>query len=166
MGTPIAGKPHTSPLVGTEKVPLSPDGYATTQEIANLAGVAPLSYASYVWAGSPAIPIAQSTGVTIDNWRLDVSQGSDITLDADTQTFHLAGGTGGRIYILQAAAGISVSQSSLTWLVSFESVAGFIGGDGIGLTAKDSSGYRLRKDGKTRVRLEYLCVVGDRKSVV
>lgn len=37
MGTPIGGKGHTSPLVGTEKVPLSPDGYATTQEVADLA---------------------------------------------------------------------------------------------------------------------------------
>ena len=36
MGTPIAGKSHTTPLVGTEKLPLSPDGYATTQEVADL----------------------------------------------------------------------------------------------------------------------------------
>lgn len=35
--TEIRGKPHTSPLDGTEAVPLSPDGYATTQEIADLA---------------------------------------------------------------------------------------------------------------------------------
>lgn len=36
MGTPIAAKNHTSPLTGSEKVPLSPDGYATTDEIAAL----------------------------------------------------------------------------------------------------------------------------------
>lgn len=36
MGTPIRGKTHTVPLAGTEAVPLSPDGYATLQEIVNL----------------------------------------------------------------------------------------------------------------------------------
>lgn len=36
MGTPIGSKGHTSPLTGTEKIPLSPDGYATAQEVADL----------------------------------------------------------------------------------------------------------------------------------
>lgn len=33
----IADLPHDTSLAGTEKVPLSPDGYATVQEIANIA---------------------------------------------------------------------------------------------------------------------------------
>src|SRR5262249_34590920 len=32
--------------------------------------------------------------------------------------------------------------------------------DGIGLTAKDAAGFRLRKDGKTRVTVSHLCIAG------
>lgn len=60
-GTPISSKPHTPPS-GSEKVPLSPDGYATTQEIADLGGGGGGSFPDYTGSGSPEGVITADTG--------------------------------------------------------------------------------------------------------
>lgn len=58
-GTPIDGKIHATPT-GVERVPISPDGFVTTQDIADLADPA---IAAAVAAGVASIPAANITGV-------------------------------------------------------------------------------------------------------
>lgn len=77
--TEIRGKPHTSPLDGTEAVPLSPDGYATTQEIADLAAGS---------AGSPvvrAFPFAFDTPDLLTGAALYTPTVGDVLLEAWVQ---------------------------------------------------------------------------------
>lgn len=62
MGTPIAGKGHTSPLTGNEKIPLSPDGFATTKEVADLGtGGGGLTTLTLTYNGRPPFDVQAVT---------------------------------------------------------------------------------------------------------
>lgn len=91
MGTPIAGKTHTTPLVGTEKVALSPDGWATTQEVAALGG-----------GGGGGLPITET-----DN------AGNVYTIEFDPNNFGLglecAGVDGSTTYMAVAQGSVGFS---------------------------------------------------------